>query len=434
MGQRALFTLACTVLTAWCMVTTPGAAAADPGLPPVGGDFLWGVSSSGFQSEGFAPDSNWSRYAGSGRAENYRNSVDFLHRYDEDIQHAADLGVGVYRVSVEWARVQTNPGEWDFSFYDAMIGRIRAAGMRPMITLDHWVFPGWEVDRGGWRNPGMVDDWLTEARAVVDRYSQLDPLWVTFNEPLAYTGKEQQIGDLGTLDVTPMIDRMVAAHRSIYDYIHVRQPGAMVTSNIAYSDIGAAQSDASFVDRVADKLDYIGIDYYYGGSLSNPPNLAAQLTNQPSSLVLEPDGIYYVLRRYAQKFPGRPLYIVENGMPSDNGSPTTDGMTRADDLRDTVYWVQRAIADGMNVIGYNYWSITDNYEWGSYSPRFGLYTVDVTTDPSLTRHPTDAVGAYREITTSGGVPADYLPTRAPALCSIQDLPSSCLDPVTVAGR
>ncbi|WP_040863477.1 family 1 glycosylhydrolase [Nocardia niigatensis] len=434
MGQRALFTLACTVLTAWCMVTTPGAAAADPGLPPVGGDFLWGVSSSGFQSEGFAPDSNWSRYAGSGRAENYRNSVDFLHRYDEDIQHAADLGVGVYRVSVEWARVQTNPGEWDFSFYDAMIGRIRAAGMRPMITLDHWVFPGWEVDRGGWRNPGMVDDWLTEARAVVDRYSQLDPLWVTFNEPLAYTGKEQQIGDLGTLDVTPMIDRMVAAHRSIYDYIHVRQPGAMVTSNIAYSDIGAAQSDASFVDRVADKLDYIGIDYYYGGSLSNPPNLAAQLTNQPSSLVLEPDGIYYVLRRYAQKFPGRPLYIVENGMPSDNGSPTTDGMTRADDLRDTVYWVQRAIADGMNVIGYNYWSITDNYEWGSYSPRFGLYTVDVTTDPSLTRHPTDAVGAYRDIATSGGVPADYLPTRAPALCSIQDLPSSCLDPVTVAGR
>ncbi|MFE3023506.1 family 1 glycosylhydrolase, partial [Nocardia tengchongensis] len=141
----------------------PGKVVADPGLPPVGGNFLWGVSSSGFQSEGFAPDSNWSRYAGSGRAESYLNSVDFLHRYGEDIQNAADLGVGVYRVSVEWARVQPNPGEWDFSFYDNMIARIRAAGLRPMITLDHWVFPGWALDRGGWRNPGMVEDWLTNA-------------------------------------------------------------------------------------------------------------------------------------------------------------------------------------------------------------------------------------------------------------------------------
>ncbi|MEV6773662.1 family 1 glycosylhydrolase [Nocardia sp. NPDC051030] len=431
MGRRALYTVASVVLAAWCAITTPGIAVADPGLPPVGGNFLWGVSSSGFQSEGFAPDSNWRRYAGSGRADDYRNSVDFLHRYGEDIQHAADLGVGVYRISVEWARVQPNPGEWDFSFYDAMIARIRAAGIRPMITLDHWVFPGWAVDRGGWRNPGMVEDWLTEARAVVDRYAHLDPMWVTFNEPLAYATQEQRIGDLGALEVMPMLDRMVAAHRGIYDYIHARQPDAQVTSNIAFSGIGQAQSDAEFVDRIADKLDYVGIDYYYGGSLSNPPNLAALLTNQSSNLILEPEGIYYALRRYAQKFPGRPLYVVENGMPSDNGSPTTDGMTRVDDLRDTAYWIQRAKADGMNVIGYNYWSITDNYEWGSYSPRFGLYTVNVTTDPSLGRFPTDAVPAYRDIIATGGVPSGYVPTRSPALCSIQDLPSSCNNPVTV---
>ncbi|WP_460723928.1 family 1 glycosylhydrolase [Nocardia heshunensis] len=430
MGHRAVFAFACIVLAAWCAVVTPGAATADAGLPSVGGNFLWGVSSSGFQSEGFAPDSNWSRHAGA----DYRNSVDFLHRYDEDIRNAADLGVGVYRVSVEWARVEPSPGVWDFSFYDGMLARIRAAGIQPMITLDHWVFPGWALDRGGWRNPGMVDDWLTNARAVVDRYAHLDPLWVTFNEPLNYSSKEQEIGDLGALDVAPMIDRMVTAHRAIYDHIHAVQPGAMVTSNIAYAAMGEATADASFIDRIADKLDYVGIDYYYGGSLSNPPNVVAQLTNQPSSLILEPDGIYYALRRYAQKFPGRPLYVVENGMPSDNGSPTTDGMTREDNLRDTVYWVQRAKADGMNVIGFNYWSITDNYEWGSYSPRFGLYTVDVTSDSSLSRRPTAAVPAYHDIIATGGVPGGYLPTRAPALCSIQDLPSSCLNPVTVPGR
>ena len=92
---------------------------------------------------------------------------------------------------------------------------------------------------------------------------------------------------------------------------------------------------------------------------------------------------------------------------------------------------RRYVADGIDVIGYNYWSLTDNYEWGSYTPRFGLYTVDVLTDPTLTRHPTDAVPAYRDITAADGVPADYRPTRNPGFCSLVDFLSSCLDPVTV---
>ena len=85
----------------------------------------------------------------------------------------------------------------------------------------------------------------------------------------------------------------------------------------------------------------------------------------------------------------------------------------------------------MNVIGYNYWSLTDNYEWGSYTPRFGLYTVDVLHDPTLTRVPTDAVPAYRAITAANGVPAGYTPTRAPQFCSLVDFLSSCLNPVKV---
>jgi beta-glucosidase len=84
----------------------------------------------------------------------------------------------------------------------------------------------------------------------------------------------------------------------------------------------------------------------------------------------------------------------------------------------------------MDVIGYNYWSLVDNYEWGSYAPRFGLYTVDVETDPALTRHETDAVAAYREINCNGGVAADYRPTRAPARYSLIDPPSSWVERAT----
>ncbi|MEC3956595.1 family 1 glycosylhydrolase [Nocardia sp. CDC153] len=421
--------------TALLASATPATATPDPArLPALGADFHWGVAASGFQSEGHAPDSNWSRYvADHPDYDRYGNSVDFYDRYASDIALAKDLGVNTYRLGIEWARVQPQPGVWDengFAFYDKVIAAIVAAGMRPMITLDHWVYPGWEADRGGWANPGMVEDWLTTMRTVVDRYTWADPMWVTINEPFAYIMNEVRNGGLPAADVLTMQSRLTQAHNSIYDYIHARQPDAMVTSNVAYVPAADPLVNGGMLDLIAAKLDYVGIDYYYGLS----PEVAAQYSAFAASelwkLPLQADGLYYTLRHFADRFPGKPLYIVENGMPTDNGQPRADGYTRADDLRDTVYWLQRAKADGMNVIGYNYWSLTDNYEWGSYSPRFGLYTVNVLTDPSLTRHPTDAVDAYRAITHDGGVGAGYAPTRPPTTCSLVDALDSCADPVT----
>ncbi|MGX1770668.1 family 1 glycosylhydrolase [Nocardia brasiliensis] len=416
----------------------PATAAARPEPPaqvaPLGPDFLWGVAASGYQSEGHAPDSNWRRYVEAGKTEDpYGNSVDFYNRYAADIDLAAGLGTRVFRISVEWARVQPEPGVWSaegFRFYDNVIAKIKAAGMRPMITLDHWVFPGWEVDRGGWHNPGMVEDWLANARTVVDRYAAADPLWVTFNEPTFYGLNELRHGGIPAVDVPGMQDRLAQAHNAIYDHIHRVQPGALVTSNVAYIPGGEDAINKPFVDQIAARLDYIGIDYYYGSSPDTVTSMAQNLTRLWQN-PLQPEGIYYALQHYSRAFPGKPLYIVENGMPTENGLPRPDGYARGDDLRDTIYWIQRARADGMNIMGYNYWSLTDNYEWGSYTPRFGLYTVDVLTDPTLTRKPTDAVAAYTRITREGGVPADYRPTRAPQPCSLVDPPASCTDPVTV---
>jgi len=429
----AVMALLVTALsTAALSVATASAAPTE--LRPLGSDFMWGVASAGFQNEGHAPDSNWSRYARQAGNQPYRNSVDFYDRYPEDIALAKNLGVKVYRLSVEWARVEPKPGVWDpagFAFYDKVIADIVASGMRPMITLDHWVYPGWEADRGGWANPRMLGDWLVNARKVVDRYAKYNPLWVTFNEAIAYPLQETRTIGMSPTAVPGMTDDIVAAHDSIYDYIHAHQPRAMVTSNVAYLPVAEPALDATLENRIAAKLDFVGIDYYYGATASNPANFLPALQNQAWKAELTPEGIYYALRYYAQKFPGRPLYIVENGMPTDNGRPRADGWTRSNVLRDTVYWLQRAKADGINVIGYNYWSLTDNYEWGSYEPRFGLYTVDVNTDPILTRRPTDAVPVYRNIIAHNGVPAGYLPTRAPAPCSIVDLPSSCVNPVTL---
>ncbi|MFC9432896.1 family 1 glycosylhydrolase [Nocardia sp. NPDC057030] len=428
--------LLCTQSSAAPMIRPVAAAA------PLDSGFLWGVAASGFQSEGHAPDSNWTRYiAARPDYDGLQDSVDFYNRYASDIDLAASLGVRVFRIGIEWARLQPAPGVWDegaFRFYDSVIGQIERAGMRPMITLDHWVYPGWAVDRGGWRNPGMVGDWLANMRAVVDRYASRNPLWVTVNEPVAYIS--QEVGR-GGADPGQMLDRVAQAHNEIHDYIHQVQPGAMVTGNVGYVAGVEGEVNGGFIDRVAARLDYVGIDYYFGydpaQSLLSAVTRAigSAVPNLPGmniwDLPLRTEGIYYALQFYSRRLPGKPLYIVENGMPTDNGRPRADGYSRSDHLRDTVYWIQRAKADGMNVIGYNYWSLTDNYEWGSYTPRFGLYTVDVRTDPGLTRRPTDAVATYTQIVNAGGVPDDYRPTRAPSFCVLVDPPASCLNPVGV---
>jgi beta-glucosidase len=182
-----------------------------------------------------------------------------------------------------------------------------------------------------------------------------------------------------------------------------------VSSNVAYIPVVNRLVDFGFLDWVTGSLDFVGIDYYYDVV---PGNLTAVhgATGKLYRIDPEPKGIYRALRHYARRFPKLPLYIVENGMPTDNGRPRADSYTRSDHLRDHVYWMLRAKSEGVNVIGYNYWSLTDNFEWGTYRPRFGLYTVDVETDPALARQPTDAVDTYREIVTNG-LPADYRPVR-----------------------
>lgn len=402
----------------------------------LGDDFLWGVAASGFQSEGHAPDSNWLRYIEANPDwDKYDNSIDFRSRYPNDIALAAGLGVKVFRIGIEWARLQPTPNGWDedgFAFYDSVIAAIVDAGMRPMLTLDHWVYPGWAADRGGWNNPGMVADWIVNMRAVVGRYAPSNPVWVTINEPVAYIMHEVRQNNT---DPSQMLDRVADAHNQIYDYIHQVQPGALVTSNVGYVAGAEAEVNGPLMDRIGERLDFIGVDYYFG--YTPPSNTVSQPDGSVASpagmwnLPVRPEGIYYALQHYSEKFPGKPLWIVENGMPTEDGKPRADGYTRSDHLRDTVYWLQRAKADGMNLVGYNYWSITDNYEWSSYTPRFGLYTVNANTDPNLTRTPTDAVETFRHVVTSNGVPSSYVPIRPPSECHLVDPPASCDSPVTV---
>ncbi|RBM11564.1 glycoside hydrolase family 1 [Prauserella sp. PE36] len=435
--RRLAVTSVVAALTLPTALSGPAHASAPVPVPPVPPGFHWGVATAGFQSEGAAPDSNWRRYVDA-QAETvrdpYANAVDFRNRYAEDIALAKEMGVNTFRVSLEWPRIEPRPGEIDqeaLALYDGMVREIKAAGMTPMLTLTHFTHPGWIVDRGGWTNPSTVSSWLSFARLVVQRYAGQGALWITFNEPTVYRSFEERNGGLNAFQSGAMMRNLVSAHRQGYDLIHELDPGARVSSNLAVKPPPLQWfDDAAFIDKVKDKLDFVGVDYYYGASLDNLTAIHG-LTDEFWRIDPQPDGLYYALKTYQRKFPGLPLYVVENGMPTDNGQPRPDGYTRADHLRDHLYWLQRAMAEGVNVMGYNYWSITDNYEWGSYRPRFGLYTVDALTDPSLTRKPTDAVPAYRETIAGNGVPEGYLPKRRPAWCALADL-RTCFAPLPVA--
>ena len=404
---------------------TAPAQAADQ-LPSVPTGFHWGVSTSGYQSEGHAPPSNWSRY--DDKHEPYRNSADFLHRYKEDIANAASLGVDTFRFGIEWARVEPRPGVFDpaaFAFYDDVVAEIRRLGMRPMITLSHWVHPAWFADQGAWSRPRAVDQFVDYATRIVTRYAGQGATWITFNEPVIYLQHELTEGS-NPLATLALQSKLVSAHNRTYDLIHRLDPDAMVSSNVAYIPGVQPVLDLLFVNQM--KLDFIGLDYYYGAALDNATAINA-FTGKFWEVKPAPEGIYHALTSYHRRFPKLPIWIVENGMATDNGKPRADGYTRSQHLRDHLYWMQRAIADGVPVIGYNYWSITDNYEWGSYQPRFGLWTVDVATDPTLTRKPTDGVATYTDIIARGGNPTDYQPVRKPGFCNIDDLLATCLNPV-----
>ena len=106
-----------------------------------------------------------------------------------------------------------------------------------------------------------------------------------------------------------------------------------------------------------------------------------------------PEGLAFFvkhLRRY-----GLPLIIAENGMalrrlPDNRPFQRRDNLTRSNYLREHVRVVARLVEQGEPLIGYLHWSLCDNYEWGSFAPRFGLFSLDYTVYP--TRHAVDTTG------------------------------------------
>ncbi len=139
-------------------------------------------------------------------------------------------------------------------------------------------------------------------------------------------------------------------------------------------------------------LDFLAIDYY-DPMLANQLKMAAG-TYEPWEWECFPEGLHDMLRAYASD--GLPILIAENGMSvrrpvGEKPDPRPDGVSRDEFIRANLFHALRAMKSGVPLLGYLHWSLTDNYEWGRFSPRFGLYGVDFQHE-ERTRFPVDAAG------------------------------------------
>jgi beta-glucosidase len=467
-------------------------------------DFLWGVATSGYQSEGGyngtgQPQNNWSLWEQQGKVMQTGTAAEFWHRYEDDFQTCQKLGLNAFRLGLEWARIQPstdiNPGPapaFDTAALDnyaAMIAACRRSGLEPIVTLHHFTHPAW-LGMDAWLSKDTIDCFIEYVRVTVTQINrrliddyQLPPIgwYITINEPNILVSNTYISGQFpagsegGIWSLFPAYNHLLAAHVRAYNCIHdiYETEGwttPQVTLNTYCSDLywsekaiwdlltlkrkqikakdlpEYAYSNAKHLDNAlrnanlpfrrtlpyrlgqlvhkaanswghrnfdvkhldiylheleisprVDVFDYLAIDYYdpFIAHIFRLPVfsdfefenkdfrgwLMSGITSKWWDWRSLPEGLHFFCQYYAQTL-GYPILIAENGMAlrrkPDNSVAThrRDQLRRSEFIQAHIQQIQRLQNEGVPMIGYMHWSLTDNYEWGSYTPRFGLFSLD----------------------------------------------------------
>jgi beta-glucosidase len=165
--------------------------------------FRWGTATASYQIEGAATEdgrgaSIWDTFSHTpGKVLNGDTgdvAVDHYHRLEEDLGHLAALGVGAYRFSVAWPRIQpagSGPAnQKGLDFYARLVDGLLERGIAPVATLYHWDLPQALEDAGGWPERATAERFEEYAALVVGALGDRVDTWTTFNEPwcTAYLG------------------------------------------------------------------------------------------------------------------------------------------------------------------------------------------------------------------------------------------------------
>lgn len=371
--------------------------------------FLWGAATAAHQVEGNNVHSDcWAleHATPSLFLEPSGDAADHYHRYVEDIGIAADLGLNAYRFSVEWARVEPEPGfisQAALDHYRRVADSCLARGIAPAVTLHHFTQPRWLAARGGFASAEFPERFGEQAARVVRALDGL-ALVCTINElnlpaiaaPYfrARASAEQRAAaerSLGApLDAfflysneDAIFGNGIAAHRAARDAIRAERPGLAVGMTLALSEEyaepgGEAYRDARretyyapFLDA-AQEDDFVGVQTYSRMTSRADGSVGVAEGGVPTTMGWEdrPEAIGAVCEWIASRWT-MPMVVTENGYVGE------DDERRAAFIEGAVAGVRRAMNGGADVRGYFYWSLLDNFEWMlGYGQRFGLVAVE----------------------------------------------------------
>jgi beta-glucosidase len=176
-------------------VSTSGANNQNP-IRPFPPGFLWGTATASYQIEGATnaddrgpsiwdtfcrvPGAVWNGDTGDVACDHY-------HRMEEDLDLLGELGVGAYRFSVAWPRIQpTGKGPANQSgldFYHRLVNGLRARDIEPTLTLYHWDLPQPLEDEGGWCERDTAERYADYVDLVARALGDGVERWITLNEP-----------------------------------------------------------------------------------------------------------------------------------------------------------------------------------------------------------------------------------------------------------
>jgi beta-glucosidase len=365
-------------------------------------------------------------------------ACDHYHRWREDLDLMASLGVESYRFSIAWPRVQPDGrgalNRAGVDFYRRLAEGLRERGIEAVATLYHWDLPQARQAAGGWAARDTVERFAEYAALMAAELGDVVDGWITHNEPwvIAFLGHAEGVKAPGLRDWVTALrvsNNLLLSHWLAVPALRETAPVG-ITLNLApmRSDDGdAARRMDGYMNRwfldpllrgayPADMvehyerrfgpldlevrsapLDFLGVNYY------SPLRVRADATRQPLELAhvappppttamgweVDPGGLHELLVRVRRDYGDFPIYITENGAAFEDGpvvNGTVEDPRRVQFLRAHLEALGRAVADGVDVRRYFAWSMLDNFEWEhGYAKRFGLVYVDYSTQRRVTK-------------------------------------------------
>lgn len=422
-------------------------------------ELLLGCATAATQIEGGDVNVNWYDWSLKGRVGKGESSIVGAGHWDrvvEDVALLSELNQQVYRMSLEWSRIEPREGEWSaegIEHYREELKLLRSKGITPLVTLHHFSCPQWFQERGAWLAPDAVETFVRFAEKAVGEFGDLVAEWCTINEPNVFANDSYldgkyppgADGDLGAY--IKVSAALIRAHLKAYKSIHrIRTTMGWHDTQVGFAHHLAVFEPANifavpgmainhhmfheiyFKGFVEGKLvfplgsgfpegrgrfcDFIGINYYsrhlfqpvwrpatlFVSPGVDPATPAEQLNDLGWEIY--PEGLSHWARKVWKRYK-LPLVITENGIPDAADAK------RWVFIKEHLAQVKTLIDEGVRITRYCYWSFLDNLEWNDgYGPRFGLVEVDYKT---MRRTVRPSALKYAHVCGSHRVPEEELP-------------------------